>query len=131
MAMTSEHKEALAIGREQSRAVRRYLEALEQNRPRRGRKRTPDSIERQLEVVVKALKSADPLRRLNLVQKKRDLEAELGHSEEGVDIGALEADFVDSAKAYADRKGISYASWREAGVDAVVLRKAGIARTRG
>ncbi|MHB1488583.1 MAG: hypothetical protein ACYCZM_13720, partial [Acidimicrobiales bacterium] len=75
--MTSEHKEALAIGREQSRAVRRYLEALEQNRPKRGRKRTPDSIERQLEAVVKSLKSADPLRRLNLVQKKRDLEAEL------------------------------------------------------
>ncbi|MHB1786739.1 MAG: hypothetical protein ACYCS7_11455, partial [Acidimicrobiales bacterium] len=72
-----------------------------------------------------------PLRRLNLVQKKRDLEAELGHTEEGVDLGTLEKDFVNSAKAYGARKGISYASWREAGVDAVVLRKAGIARTRG
>ncbi|MGH9301637.1 MAG: hypothetical protein ACRD0E_07110, partial [Acidimicrobiales bacterium] len=70
--MTIQHKEALAVGREQSRAVRRYLEALEQNRPKRGRKRTTESVERQLRTVVESLKSAEPLRRLNLLQKKRD-----------------------------------------------------------
>ncbi|MGH9301337.1 MAG: hypothetical protein ACRD0E_05585, partial [Acidimicrobiales bacterium] len=74
--------------------------------------------------------SAEPLRRLNLLQKKRDLEAELGHTEEGVDIVALERDFVAAAAAYGARKGISYASWREVGVDSTVLRRAGIARTR-
>ena len=36
--MSDAHKEALAEGREQGRAVRRYLEALEANKPRRGRK---------------------------------------------------------------------------------------------
>ncbi|MGH9305797.1 MAG: hypothetical protein ACRD0I_02795 [Acidimicrobiales bacterium] len=128
--MTIQHKEALAVGREQSRAVRRYLEALEQNRPKRGRKRTTESVERQLRTVVESLKSAEPLRRLNLLQKKRDLEAELGHTEEGVDIVALERDFVAAAAAYGARKGISYASWREVGVDSTVLRRAGIARTR-
>ena len=45
------HKEALARGREEGRAVRRYLEAIEQHRPRRGRKRTPESITRRLAVV--------------------------------------------------------------------------------
>lgn len=38
--MSDQHKAALAEGREQGRAVQRYLEALEQNRPKRGRKRT-------------------------------------------------------------------------------------------
>src|SRR5438067_1738803 len=45
--MSAQHKEALAVGREQGRAVRRYLEALEANRPKRGRKRTTDSVKRQ------------------------------------------------------------------------------------
>lgn len=39
-AMSDEHKAALAEGRDQGRAVRRYLDALEQHRPKRGRKRT-------------------------------------------------------------------------------------------
>ena len=34
--MTAEHKRALAQGRAEGRAVRSYLEALDQNRPRRG-----------------------------------------------------------------------------------------------
>ena len=38
--MSDEHKAALAEGRAQGRAVRAYLEALEANKPRRGRKRT-------------------------------------------------------------------------------------------
>ena len=42
--MSNEHKQALAEGREQGRGVRLYLEALEKNRPKRGRKRTSDSI---------------------------------------------------------------------------------------
>ena len=36
-AMSEEHKAALAEGREQGRVVRRYLEALESQRPKRGR----------------------------------------------------------------------------------------------
>jgi len=35
------------------------------------------------------------------------------------------------AKSYGDRKGISYGTWRTAGVSAAVLQKAGIARSRG
>jgi hypothetical protein len=40
--MTTEHKEALAKGREAGRAVREYLAALEATRPKRGRKVTPE-----------------------------------------------------------------------------------------
>src|ERR1700689_982496 len=45
--MSQAHKEALAIGREEGRAVRRYLEALEAHRPKRGRKRSQETIQKQ------------------------------------------------------------------------------------
>ncbi|HZT64241.1 MAG TPA: hypothetical protein VFA11_00485 [Acidimicrobiales bacterium] len=127
-AMSAEHKEALALGREQSRAVRRYLEALERHRPRRGRKRTPDSIRRQLGAIEQKLADADPLERLNLLQDRENLQSELASMEEGVDLTALEEEFVKAAKPYSERKGISYSVWREIGVDPSVLRRAGIGR---
>ena len=40
----------------------------------------------------------------------------------------LEAAFVKAAAAYAKRKSISYAAWREVGVPADVLKRAGITR---
>ncbi len=46
--MSDAHKAALAEGRAQGRAVRNYLEALEAHKPKRGRKRTPDSMKRRL-----------------------------------------------------------------------------------
>ena len=36
--------------------------------------------------------------------------------------------FVKSAKGYGERKGISYAAWREVGVSAATLKAAGISR---
>lgn len=126
--MSSEHKEALAQGREESRAVKRYLEALEVHRPRRGRKRTPESITKQLTGIEEKLATADPLTRLKLLQDRIDLQAELAGSSEQVDLSALEEDFVKVARAYGERKGISYAVWREVGVDPAVLKRAGISR---
>ena len=49
--MSDEHKAALAEGRTQGRAVRVYLEALAANKPKRGRKRTPDSVKRRLATI--------------------------------------------------------------------------------
>jgi hypothetical protein len=46
-----------------------------------------------------------------------------------VDISALENGFVAVGKSYSARQGISYATWREIGVDAAVLKRAGISRT--
>lgn len=129
--MTDSHKAALAKGREEGRIVRSYLEALETTKPRRGRKRTVDSIRKKLATIEKELASASPLNRLHLVQEQRDLEAELAHSGQSVDVTALEKDFVRVAKAYSARKGLSYSAWRAVGVSAPVLEKAGIPRTRG
>jgi hypothetical protein len=129
--MSPEHKQALAIGREQGRIVRRYLEALEAHKPKRGRKRTPDSIQRRLEAIEERLASADPLTRLQLVQERMDLQTELEAKSNTVDLTALEGEFVSAAREYGDRKGISYAAWREAGVDPSVLKRAGIRRGAG
>jgi len=126
--MTDEHKAALAQGREQGRAVRRYLEALEAHRPKRGRKRTPESIERRLADIEAQLETAEPLSRLQLRQERMNLQDELAAKSETVDISALEDAFVDAARDYGYRKGITYMAWREAGVDAAVLKRAGIRR---
>jgi hypothetical protein len=128
--MTAEHKQALAVGREESRSVRRYLEAIELHKPKRGRKRTSEGIEARLNQIEDRLVTADPLSRVHLVQERINLQNELASKEEAVDLRALEEDFIRAAKGYGERKGISYAAWREAGVDANVLRRAGVARTR-
>ena len=127
--MSDEHKAALAEGRNQGRAVRRYLEALEAHKPRRGRKRTPESIQKRLAKIESELENADALKRLQLIQERLDLTSELESVEAKVDLSELEQGFVDAAKPYSERKGISYAAWRELGVDAAVLKRAGISRS--
>jgi hypothetical protein len=67
-AMTDEHKSALAEGRNQSKTVGRYLEALEANKPKRGRKRTSDSVKKRLAAVETELKAANGLQRLTLLR---------------------------------------------------------------
>jgi hypothetical protein len=132
--MSAEHKRALAQGREQGRAVRNYLEALEQNRPKRGRKRTPESIKKRLAEIKVALRDAGAFDRVHLLQQRKDLESELErHSggRDGASLAVLEKAFVKVVKPYSEAKGISYSTWREVGVSAEVLSRAGIARTRG
>jgi hypothetical protein len=126
--MTDEHKAALAAGRSEGRAVREYLEALRNNKPKRGRKRTPDSISKRLSAIANELVDADPVTELRLVQERLDLQAELAAAGQAVDISALEAEFVKVAKDYSSRNGFSYTAWRTIGVDAAVLKRSGVAR---
>jgi hypothetical protein len=129
--MTVEHKAALAAGREEARQVKAYLEALEATAPkRRGRRRTKDSIGRRLTAIDAAMESASALGRLQLLQEKTDLEAELATLETApVDLTKLRAAFVKVARSYGERKGITYATWRAVGVDAATLKAAGIPRS--
>jgi fumarylacetoacetate (FAA) hydrolase family protein len=126
--VTEEHKAAMAQGRTEGRAISVYLEALEQHRPKRGRKRTPESIDKQLADIETKLATANAITRLSLVQQKLDLQKEKESMGAPVDLSAVEAAFVTAAKGYSERKGISYAAWREIGVPADVLKKAGITR---
>ena len=126
--MSQSHKEALALGREQGRAVRDYLEALEAHKPKRGRKRTTETVQKQLADVEDRIPTADPLTRLHLIQDRLNLQREIAAMSEPVDVAALESAFVTVAADYGTRKGISYAAWREFGVDPAVLKRAGISR---
>jgi hypothetical protein len=127
--MSETHKEALAEGRNHARIVGNYLDALEANKPKRGRKRTPDSVKKRLATVASDLKDAGGITRLNLLQERRDLEVELATMQAGTpDLSGLEKEFVKVGKAYSAKKKISYGAWREFGVPSDVLKKAGITR---
>ena len=128
MEMTDDHKAALAEGRSQGRAVRSYLEALEAHKPKRGRKRTPESMRARLATIEATIDNADPMSRLQLVQERLDLAEAIAAAETTVDLSELEDGFVASAAGYGERKGISYTAWREVGVPAAILKRAGISR---
>jgi hypothetical protein len=126
--VTEEHKAAMAEGRNQSRAISSYLDALEQHKPKRGRKRTPESIDKQVADIDTKLASANAITRLGLVQQRLDLLKERESLGAAVDLTAFEDAFVAAAKPYSERKGISYEAWRELGVPAPILKRAGIGR---
>lgn len=129
MPMSEEHKAALAQGRREARAIKSYLEALESKRP--GRPVTVESVQQRITSIDEKLKKEDdPLKRVDLLQSRLDAEEQLEDLEKAADIEELETGFIEVAKSYSERKGISYTAWREAGVPASVLKQAGIPRTR-
>lgn len=130
-AMSDEHKAALAAGREEARQVKAYLEALEATAPkRRGRRRTKESIDARLATIDRTIDAASALGRLQLLQERADLVDELATIDaEPIDITPLREAFVKVARAYSERKGISYTTWRAVGVDAATLSAAGIQRS--
>jgi hypothetical protein len=127
MAMSAQHKAALAQGRRESRAIKLYLEALANRRP--GRPVTPASIEKRIrDLEAKIAAETDTLRSVDLRQARIEAEQALAKAEAAADMAELEKGFTKHAKAYSTRKGISYAAWREAGVPAAMLKQAGINR---
>ena len=121
--MTEEHKPALDRGRRDAAAIKAYLEALQTGK-KRGRRPTPERVE---ELQARVAVESDSLKRVELVQKRLDVEKQLAAPT--VDLEALEGGFVEYAASYGLRKGITYAAWREVGVPASVLKAAGISRS--
>ena len=127
--VTAAHKAAMATGRAESRTATAYLEALAAHAPRRGRRRTPESIHRRLAAITVELDQADMLTRLLLIQERFNLEAELERITNADDnFRELEAAFVEIAASYTNRKGITHTAWRHVGVPTDVLHRAGISR---
>ncbi len=127
MAMSDEHRAALKRGRQEAAAIRRYLEAIGKRRP--GRPVTKDSLEKRLASLDDQIDSeGNPLKVIELEQKRLDTQKQLDGLQDAPDVDELEKDFVKYAKAYSERKGISYAAWRAGGVAAATLKKAGIRR---
>ncbi len=128
--MSTDHKAKLAQGRNESRIIGKYLEAITAGKGKRGRKRTPESINIQIVRIDKEFDGASAIRRLELTQLRYDLVAERERLTSRMDLTELERDFVKVAKSYAKRNGITYGAFRELSVSAEVLKRAGISRAR-
>lgn len=128
--MSNAHKEALAKGRAQGKAVRDYLAALEEG-SKPGRRLSEAELTEKVGTLNQQIEEEDnPAKRVELIQKRLDYEERLAKMEDRPDVDALEKAFVEAAGEYSERKGISYTAWREAGVPAAVLKQAGVPRTR-
>jgi hypothetical protein len=124
------HKAAMAAGREAGRAVNTYLHALEENRPKRGRKVSKADLEKRLTEARQRSDEAVGTARLLALQLVEDLESRIKQlSAVATDnLSELEDGFAKAAKAYGEAKGISYSTWRSVGVPVELLKKAGISR---
>lgn len=125
-AMSNAHKQALANGRAEGRIIREYLEIVEATKPRRGRKRTPESIAKRLSVISSEMKTADPVTKVRLIQERLNLRSELAGMKSKAEVASAEQKFVKVAKKFSDRNDITFDAWREVGVSPAVLKKAGI-----
>lgn len=128
--MSDEHKAAIAAGRVEAAAVRDYLEALEAHQPRRGRQVSAEQLAER-KAAIDAQLATDELKamkKLAVLQARRDLETALQAHNAQPDLTTVENGFVAHAASYAQRKGIQYATWREYGVSAELLARAGITR---
>jgi hypothetical protein len=126
--MSVAHKKALANGRNEGRIIREYLEIVEATKPRRGRRRTPESIARRLAAISAELKTADPVTQVRLIQERLNLRTELAGMKSKTEVVAAETKFVKVAKSFSERNDITYDAWREFGVVPTVLKRAGIAK---
>lgn len=119
-----EWKANMAFGRDAARAIDAYLEALDA--PRR---RIPS--EKKLANLKTAMESAKGVKRILARQQLTDAEIALvAASGGGASLTEAEKGFIEFAKRWSEAKGITYGTWREAGVPARVLKAAGITQTR-
>ena len=129
MEMSQEHKDALAVGRRQARAIKAYLKALETTKP--GRSITKETLEQRLARVNERIEASDdPLKSVELIQNRLDIEQALTTLDDMENFDELEAEFCVHVRPYSDRKGISYTAWREFGVPAATLRAAKVPERR-
>lgn len=124
--MSNAHKKALANGRNEGRIIREYLEIVEAIKPKRGRRRTPESITRRLALIASELKAADPVTKVRLIQERLNLRTEMASMKSKAEISAAETRFIKVAKSFSERNDITYDAWREFGVTPAVLKRAGI-----
>ena len=126
--MSTSHKKALANGRTEGRIIREYLEIVEAIKPKRGRRRTPESITKRLAVIATELKTADPVTKVRLIQERLNLRTELAGMKTKTEVVTAETRFIKVARSFSERNDITYDAWREFGVTPAVLKRAGIER---
>ncbi len=124
--LLNESVEAMDAERSQNKIVKDYLDGLEKHKAKRGRKRSPETIKKRLNVIEAKLPTVSSLTKLHLIQEKLDLEATLKALEAPKNVDDLEPIFIQVARAYSEKHNISYSAWRAMGVRSETLKRAGI-----
>lgn len=115
--------------RTETAIVDRYLTALVDSAPTNGW-HTPERLQAKLDTVETMIAAAKGVERVKLIQERLDIQALMGNPQTAVDLADLEAQFIEVGAAWARRKSVTYTAFRNVGVPAAVLAKAGIPRTR-
>lgn len=110
--------------------MRRYLEALDGHPTEHASAAEGDrvAIAERIESIDAQLAAAEPAVKVRLIQERMELYSRFKALGKRTPLDDLEKEFVAAAGAYSARKGISYAAWRQVGVDDSVLKRAGIRR---
>jgi ribonuclease PH len=110
--------------RAETNAVAAYLTALRAPKvPARSRVKLE---QRRTQVEEWLREESSPIREVELIQQRLDIDAQLVQADQAKRLAELEEAFVKVAASWAKRTGISAAALREVGVPARVLAKAGM-----
>ncbi len=109
------------LERAAAEAVRNYIDGLRTARHPPGPHLSPAAVAHRLTRIEIELLTAPPMRELHLIQERHDLQLRAQWYER-------EVRFVDVARSYSRRHGITYDTWLAVGVPDKVLRRAGLRR---
>jgi len=109
--MSKTHKDALANGRVEGRVIREYLEIVEATKPRRGRRRTSESISKRLAVIAAELKTTDPVTKVRLIQERLDLRTELASMKSKNEVAAATVSNAFSGSTTAIHAALNSETW--------------------
>jgi hypothetical protein len=128
---SSDREKPLQAERMESAVVDAYLKALRRPK-RRGRPVSVSELEARRARALSEAESSEGIARLKHLQTVADLNDRIDAATSGdePDLDALEDAFADVAFSYSEKHGIAYSTWREAGVPAAALKRAGIRQTR-
>jgi hypothetical protein len=113
--------------RAETTAVAAYLTALKGPRPSGSSKAKREGVMRRRAQIEQWISNErSPIREVELIQQRLDIDAQLSKLDEAARLPELEEAFVNVAASWAKRRGITAAALREAGVPAGVLKRAGL-----
>jgi hypothetical protein len=112
--------------RAETNAVAAYLTALKGPRPSGSSKAKREGLVRRRARVEQWISERSPIREVELIQQRLDVDAQLAQLDQAARLPELEEAFVNVTASWAKRSGASAAALREVGVPASVLRRAGL-----
>ena len=113
--------------RAETNAVAAYLTALKGPRPSGSSKAKREGlVRRRAQVEQWISEERSPIREVELIQQRLDVDAQLAQLDQAARLPELEEAFVNVTASWAKRSGASAAALREVGVPASVLRRAGL-----